>query len=74
MGHNCHHESSAPSSTLESCHRCTYGDKKQINFKDLSNTWDLDCNTNLINDISDEYAFAEDRGSLFSATLPFQPK
>ena len=36
------------------------------------NIWDLDCNSNMMNDICDKYSFAEDRGDMYSPTAPFK--
>ena len=29
-----------------------------------ANNWDIDCDTNLLNDITEDYGFHEDRGTI----------
>lgn len=37
---------------------------KQENSNMVIETWDVDCDCNLLNDITDDYAFQEDRGTI----------
>lgn len=43
---------------------------KTIINNSMANIWDLDCNCNMLNDISNEYAFKEDKSNLFSTVKP----
>lgn len=36
-----------------------------VNMSNIrANNWDIDCDTNLLNDITEDYGFHEDRGTI----------